>query len=80
MGGTYNTHGRDAYKIVVGKLEGNRSLERSRRRLKDNIRMDPQADVSVWIVFICLRIEQVAGSCEHGNETLVSIQVGELLH
>jgi hypothetical protein len=31
---------RNAYKIVVGKHEGMRPLQRPRRRWEDNIRMD----------------------------------------
>jgi hypothetical protein len=31
---------RDAYRILVGKPERSRSLERPRRRWKDNIKMD----------------------------------------
>jgi len=31
---------RNAYKIFVGRPEGERPLARSRRRLEDNIRMD----------------------------------------
>jgi hypothetical protein len=31
---------RNAYNILVGKLEGRRSLGRSRRRWEDNIKMD----------------------------------------
>jgi hypothetical protein len=31
---------RDAYRILVGKPEGKRPLERPRRRWEDNIRMD----------------------------------------
>jgi hypothetical protein len=31
---------RNAYKIWVGKLEGKRRLERSRRRWDNNIKMD----------------------------------------
>jgi hypothetical protein len=31
---------RNAYKILVGKPEGNRSLRRPRRRWVDNIKMD----------------------------------------
>jgi hypothetical protein len=31
---------RNAYKILVGKPEGKRSLERPRRRWEDNIRME----------------------------------------
>jgi hypothetical protein len=32
-------HGRDAYKILVGKLAGKRPLGSPRRRWKDNIRL-----------------------------------------
>ena len=35
------------YRVLVGKLEGRRSLERPRRRLVDNIRMDMQ-EVGCW--------------------------------
>ncbi|KAJ4441411.1 hypothetical protein ANN_11266 [Periplaneta americana] len=31
---------RNAYRVLVGRPEGKRSLGRSRRRLKDNIKMD----------------------------------------
>jgi hypothetical protein len=31
---------RNAYRILAGKLEGNRPLGRSRRRWVDNIKMD----------------------------------------
>jgi hypothetical protein len=42
MGGACSTHGEvsNAYKILVGKLEGNRSLGRPRHRWEDNIRAD----------------------------------------
>jgi hypothetical protein len=33
----------------------------------------------MWIGFIVLRIGQVAGSCEHGNEPSCSIKFGEFL-
>jgi hypothetical protein len=32
--------GRHVYKVVVGKPEGNRPLERPRRRWEDGIKMD----------------------------------------
>jgi hypothetical protein len=40
MGGSYSTHGemRNAYKILVSKPKGNRTLRRTRRKLEDNIR------------------------------------------
>jgi hypothetical protein len=31
---------RGAYRVLVGKLEGNRTLVRPRRRLEDNIKID----------------------------------------
>ena len=34
--------GRGVHKVLVGKPEGKRSLERPRRRWKDNIKMDVQ--------------------------------------
>jgi hypothetical protein len=34
--------GRGVYKVLVGKPEGKRPLGRSRRRWKDNIKMDLQ--------------------------------------
>jgi hypothetical protein len=42
MGGACSTNGekRNAYRILVGKLEGKRPLGRSRRRWVDNIKMD----------------------------------------
>jgi hypothetical protein len=32
--------GRDVYRVLVGRPEGERPLERPRRRWKDNIKMD----------------------------------------
>jgi hypothetical protein len=42
MGGVCSTNGdnRNAYRILVGKPEGNRSLGSPIRRWEDNIRMD----------------------------------------
>jgi hypothetical protein len=42
MGGACSTHGekRNAYRILVGKPEGKRSLGRPIRRWEDNIKMD----------------------------------------
>jgi len=33
---------RDAYRVLVGEIEGERLLRRSRRRWEDNIKMDLQ--------------------------------------
>jgi hypothetical protein len=42
MGWTCGTHGdgRGAYRVLVGRPEGKRPLERHRRRWEDNIKMD----------------------------------------
>jgi hypothetical protein len=42
MGGACSTDGdkRNAYRILMGKPEGNRPLGRPRRRWEDNIKMD----------------------------------------
>jgi hypothetical protein len=45
------------YKVLVGKPEGKRPLERPRRRWEDGIRMDlMEIGFGVWIGFDCLRI------------------------
>jgi hypothetical protein len=40
MGGAYSTHGktRNAYTILVGKLEGKSPVERTRNRREDDIK------------------------------------------
>ena len=41
--------GRGVYRVLVGKPEGKRPMARTRRRRKDNIKMDFRAwDVGVW--------------------------------
>jgi hypothetical protein len=44
MGGPCSTYygGGVLYRVLVGKPELKRTLERPRRRLRDNIKMDPQ--------------------------------------
>jgi len=44
MGGACSVYGgrRGLYRVLVGKPEGKRSLGRTRRRWKDNIKMDLQ--------------------------------------
>jgi hypothetical protein len=44
MGGACSTYGgkRGAYRILVGRPEGRRSLARPRRRWEDNIKIDLQ--------------------------------------
>jgi hypothetical protein len=58
---------RNAYKMLVGKCKGKRTLGRSRRRSEENIRIDLRiirvgkcGQDALW-----LRI--VAGTCEHCN-------------
>jgi hypothetical protein len=41
---------RNAYRILVGKLEGKRPLERPGRRWEDYIRMDLKRDGMGWYV------------------------------
>jgi hypothetical protein len=48
---------RKVYRVLVGKPEGKRPLGRSRRRLKDGIRMDlMEIGWGVWSGFNWLRI------------------------
>jgi hypothetical protein len=44
MSGAYSMHGerRGAYRVLVEKTEGKRSLGRPRRSLEDNVKMDFQ--------------------------------------
>jgi hypothetical protein len=52
---------RNSYKILVGKLEGKRPLERLRRRWGDNIRMDLRECWELWTGFLWLRIGTSGG-------------------
>ena len=36
------------YRVLLGKSEGRRPLERSRRRWVDNIRISRRCDVGIW--------------------------------
>jgi hypothetical protein len=53
----------NAYRILVGKPEGKRSLERPRRRWMDNIKLDlrERENGMVWIGLIGLRIGTSGG-------------------
>jgi hypothetical protein len=44
---THREKRRGAYKVLVGKSEGRRPLGNSRRRWKDNVKMDLR-DVGMW--------------------------------
>jgi hypothetical protein len=52
---------RNAYRIMVGKLEGENPLGRPRRRWVDNIEMDLRQDESVWTGSMWLRIGTSGG-------------------
>jgi hypothetical protein len=62
---------RNPYNIMVKKLEEKRPLGTPRYKWEDNIRMD------LWE--IGWETGPVAESCEHGNECLSSIKIGEFL-
>ena len=68
---------RDVNRVLVGKPEGKRPLGRPRRRWKDNIKIDLQ-DVGCggmdWI-----ELDQVAGTCDCGNEFSGTTKCGEHL-
>jgi hypothetical protein len=65
-----------AYRVLVGKPEGKSPLGRHTRRWKDNFKMDI-GDVGVWTGSSWLRIGQMAGTCERGNEPSGSTKCGE---
>ena len=67
--------GRGICRVLVGKPEGKRPLERPRRSWEDNIKMDLHevgCEGMDWIELV-----QVAGNCECGNEHLGSINCRE---
>jgi hypothetical protein len=66
----------------VGKPEGKKSLVRPRRRWDDDMKIDLQ-EVDGWGHGLDLsgsEQEQVARSCECGNESPGSIKCGEYLN
>jgi hypothetical protein len=52
---------RNVNKILVGKPEGKKPLERPRRRWMDNIRMDLKEIGWMWTEFIWFRIGTSGG-------------------
>jgi hypothetical protein len=53
---------RNVYRVLVGKPEGKRPLERPRRRWEDGMKMDlREIGWGVWSGFSWLRIETVGG-------------------
>jgi hypothetical protein len=70
----------DEYRILVGKLEGRRSLGRPRRRWVDNIKIDLREtgwDGVDWVNLTQVR-GPVEGSCEPGDEPSGSIKCWEV--
>jgi hypothetical protein len=64
----------------VGKPEGKRPLRRPRHRWEDNIKADLQeVGYGVWTVLSWLKIKEVAGTCNSGNEPSGPIKCGEFL-
>jgi len=58
--------GRVAYRVLVGKPEGKRTLGRSRPRWEDNIEIDLREVECGGIDWIELA-QQAEGACEYGN-------------
>jgi hypothetical protein len=58
VGGTFGTHGqeRNVYRVLMGKPEGERPLERPRRRWEDGIRMDLRE--TGWGSVDCIHLAQ----------------------
>jgi hypothetical protein len=56
--------GRGVHRVLVGKPEGKKPLGRPRRRWEDNIKMD---------------LQEVAGTCEYGEEPSSSKNAGNFL-
>jgi hypothetical protein len=71
---------RNEYRIMVGKSEGKKPLGRHARRSDNKIKMDlREREWGALTGFICLRIGTSGGSCEHGNKTLGSLKIWEVL-
>jgi hypothetical protein len=75
---------RNAYRVLVGKLEGKRWLGRPRRRWVDNIGMDlgwilGWGDVD-WTGLAQDRDKWVESSCDFNDKPLGSINAGKLLN
>ena len=66
-------------RVLVGKPEGKRPLGRPRRRWEDNIKMDLREVGGVETGWSWLRMGQMAGTCEYGDELSGSIKCGEFL-
>ena len=69
------------YRVLVGKPEGKRPLERPRRRWEDNIKMGLQkvGCGSMDLIELVRGRDSWPGNCECGNEHTGSIKSGEFL-
>ena len=63
------------YRVLLGKPEGTRPLERPRRRWEDNNKMDLQ-EVG-YGGMDRIHLSQVGGTCECGDELSGSVKCGE---
>jgi hypothetical protein len=68
---------RGADRVLVGRPEGRRPLERPKRRWEHNIKMDLQKWGACSGLLIAQDRDRWGGSCECGNEPLGSIKCGE---
>jgi hypothetical protein len=69
---------RGAYRVLVGKRDGKRPLEKPRRRWEVNIKMDFREVGCEGIDWIDMAPDrQVAGCCECSNEGSDFIKCGE---
>jgi len=60
VGGTYSMHGRGVYRVLFGRPEGKRPLERPRRGWEDNIKIDLTEigiDGTNWIRLVQDRVQ-----------------------
>jgi hypothetical protein len=65
--------GRGVYRVLVGRPEGKRPLERPRRRWEDNIKMDLREigiDLANWI-----RLARDRVQCQAFVNTVVNLRV-----
>jgi hypothetical protein len=68
---------RNVYRVLMGKAEGKRPLERPSCRWEDEIRMDLR-EIG-WVAVECIELAQDGDRwwavCEHGDEPSVSISL-----
>ena len=76
-----STINRGVNRVLMGKPEGKRPLERPRRRWENNIKMDLQEVECEGMDWIGLAQDGVRwrGTCECGNELLGSIKCRDFL-